>query len=89
MIDKHQKAISDHIDEQLAKPPLNVADAKPAAKLRALSYLVGSLESALKIVRDRYLVDPPASEPFPGAAATVLRQALAAVELARKSGLLL
>lgn len=83
------RAILDTIDRYMATAPIRDLRGLSAAETRpALIALINTLESALKIIVEAHYTIPPRREPFPGAAEAVVRQALAAVELSRKSGLL-
>lgn len=57
-------------------------------RLAMLRQLMCTLETALKIVHGRHCCEPAAAEPFPGACKIVVEQSLAAINLARRSGLI-
>jgi hypothetical protein len=75
------------LDRTAAKRP-DLTEATAGQQIKALQSLVALLESATKIVDEAHYCSPKKPEPYPGACRDVVRQARAAVMLARNSGLI-
>lgn len=64
----------------------DVSGADPEAKLKALRHLIDALDRGFKIGYEHFVEGN--AEPFPGAAAGVMRQCRQAIILARATGLI-
>lgn len=76
------------LERLLTSPLTETVSANLDTRIIALGSLIGVLESALKVAYGRYYKAVPDPEPFPGAVGDVVRQAIMAVELARKCRLI-
>jgi hypothetical protein len=83
------KTMADELDGLMDRLPVHDLRGIPAEQaLASLQRLIEVLESSLKIIKGRHYKAVPEPEPFPGAVGKTLDQSLAAIALARKSGLL-